>query len=196
MIAIAIRTTSVSVKLAETETMWNYCETVVEWSMLQEIDEAAAVQCSDWNFGTQPSFTASLQWNFETATKEQLGLRGFEILWNSCHWNFQTVGLWDKRAALLRKNEGMRKLFAVGEGDSIVMCVQKIQQKRKKSEEKFQEKDRVCRFHPSLYFFPIQCLPSWHPGIHASAPNSQLHVNIGPTPKKISHSIYINSNWP
>ena len=46
MIAIAIRTTSVSVKLAETETMWNYCETVVEWSMLQEIDEAAvAVHC-------------------------------------------------------------------------------------------------------------------------------------------------------
>ena len=153
--------------------MWNDQCYQIRWS-----------SSSDWNFGTQPSFTASLQWNFETATKEQLGLRGFEILWNSCHWNFQTVGIWDKRAAWLRKNEGMRKLLVVGEGDSIVMCVQKIQQKRKKSEEESQEKDRVCRFHPSLYFFPIQCLPSWHPGIHASSPNSQLHVNISPTPKR------------
>ena len=102
-----------------------------------------------------------------------------------------------QKSSMVEKNEGMRKLLVVGEGDSIVMCVQKIQQKRKKSEEKFQEKDRVCRFHPSLYFFPIQCLPSWHPGIHASPPNfPQLHVNIGPTPKKISHSIYINSSWP
>ena len=36
--------------------------------------------------------------------------------------------------------------------------------------DKSEGKDCVCRFHPSLYFFPIQCLPSWHPGIHASPP--------------------------